>query len=346
MRPVKRDLVRLAALGAVALAARLAVVFALPDLATDSYGHMNIARALAHDPRSLSVHWVWLPGWHYLLAGLVALGGGHTAARVVVAVIAAAIPFMVYAWEAPRSREVAFVAAVACTLAPLTNAAATSAQPETAFALLVLGAAWALERARWEVAGALLLAASLIRYEAWGAVFAVAVAAATVWPRRALVAAVMPAAGIGGWIVLRHGADGRWLAFVGETHDFVAAYRAHVGASRFAPLVGLVLPLAACGPALPFAVLGTRRAWRPSFAVAAGIAGFLVVGLARGSALALPRYLTALTPFLAIAMAEGARRAPELARRIAPRTATTAMLMSVFVTTAAFALYAVAHGSM
>jgi hypothetical protein len=248
--------------------------------------------------------------------------------------LACALPFAVYAYEAPRSREVAWLAAVACTLAPLTNVLATSAQPETLFTLALFSATWALDRKRFAVAGALLLVASLLRYEAWGAVVAVAVLGASsgAW-RRALVTAAIPSAGIVAWIVLRRAIDGRWLAFVPQTHDFVARYSAETGSPAWH---ALLLPLVACGPALPFAALGMRRAWRPSFAVFAGLSAFLIVAFAGGSAIALPRYLTALTPFLAIAMAEGARDRP----------ARTAMLASLVATTAVVALHAAHQASL
>src|SRR4029079_5522297 len=54
----------LAAFGIAALALRLAMSAALPDADTDAYGHFKIGRALLENPADLSVHWVWLPGYH------------------------------------------------------------------------------------------------------------------------------------------------------------------------------------------------------------------------------------------------------------------------------------------
>ena len=60
----------LALAGAGMLAVRLAVVATTADVDTDAYGHFAIARALLHEPANLSVHWVWLPGYHYLVWAL------------------------------------------------------------------------------------------------------------------------------------------------------------------------------------------------------------------------------------------------------------------------------------
>ncbi|HEY2513369.1 MAG TPA: hypothetical protein VGI39_21015, partial [Polyangiaceae bacterium] len=46
--------------------------FSEPD--TDAPGHLGIARALLSDPTNITLHWVWLPAYHYVLAGLLWLG--------------------------------------------------------------------------------------------------------------------------------------------------------------------------------------------------------------------------------------------------------------------------------
>ena len=68
--------------GGIALAVRLAVIWRLPDADTDAYGHFAIGRALVADPTNLVVHWVWLPGYHYLLWALIHLGVGFSGVRV------------------------------------------------------------------------------------------------------------------------------------------------------------------------------------------------------------------------------------------------------------------------
>ena len=79
MRPVVFSSRRVAA-ASLALAAaamlvlRLHVVLYLPDGEADAYGHFGAARALVEDPTNLKVHWVWLPGWHYVLWAMIRCG--------------------------------------------------------------------------------------------------------------------------------------------------------------------------------------------------------------------------------------------------------------------------------
>ena len=61
----------LAAVGAAMLAVRLAIIATTADVQTDAYGHYRIARALVRDPLDTMVHWVWLPGWHYVVLSLI-----------------------------------------------------------------------------------------------------------------------------------------------------------------------------------------------------------------------------------------------------------------------------------
>src|SRR5262249_17807326 len=123
--PTSRDGARraigiLVVAGIVALAARLALVAILPDADTDAYGHFKIGRALVPNPADLSVHWVWLPGYHYAVWAMIHLGAGFTAVRAVNAVIQAAGPLLLFdlvarrGGEDPaRSRAIALVSALA-----------------------------------------------------------------------------------------------------------------------------------------------------------------------------------------------------------------------------------------
>jgi hypothetical protein len=327
--------------GAALLAVRLAIVAATADVDTDAYGHFAIARALLHDPTNLAAHWVWQPGYHYLVWALLHLGIGLTGVRAISAVLQAAGPFVLFdgaARREDRDPRAALLAALLWTVAPISNRLATSAQAETCFTLLVVSAAWALDRRRPWLAGTILAAACLVRYEAWGVLPALAVQRA----RRGregpgLAAILIPAAAIAGWILLRRHADGAWLVFLGETARFASGVRAAQG---FSPLVdGLLVPLSlpflVLGPAALLVPIGIRRALTPGWAVPAGILAFLVASHLGRGALGLERYLTALVPFACLAIAEGALRLPELVPRIAPRKAAGAALAALGLTTAA-----------
>src|ERR1700722_19110886 len=91
-----RALAVLALTGAAMLALRLALVATTADVETDAYGHFASGRALLHDPASLAVHWVWLPGYHYVVWALLHLGVGFTGQRVVTALLQAVAPFVLY----------------------------------------------------------------------------------------------------------------------------------------------------------------------------------------------------------------------------------------------------------
>jgi hypothetical protein len=177
----------------------------------------------------------------------------------------------------------------------------------------VVAAAWAVERRRPVLAGTVLAAACLVRYEAWGAVPALALH--RMLRRRegpGAWAFLIPAAAIAGWIALRRHADGEWLAFVRDTHRFAGGYRAAQGQPPLVEhlLVPLVLPLMALGPAIVLVPLGLGRSIRAGWAVPAGVLAFLAASYLGKSAIGLERYLTALTPFACVAMADGARRVP------------------------------------
>jgi hypothetical protein len=344
MTPRDRRTLALAGLGA--LAVRLAVIAATPDVETDAYGHFKIGRALVADPTNLHVHWVWLPGYHYVVWALLHVGIGFTSLRVLNAVIQALAPVVLYDLVArrggddlERSREAALLAALGLTVAPLANRLATSAQAETLFALLVLGSAWAVERRRAWLAGGLLAAACLVRYEAGGAVPALSAGWLLRRGRPAAVAApsfVLPAAAIAAWILVRRAADGEWLTFLRYTQAFASGVRE---AQALPPLfdrllLPVLLPPVVLGPAIALVPLGIRRSVRVGWLVPAGVLGFLLASYAGRGALGLERYFTALVPFGCVAVADGALRLPEIARGVSARAAARGAIVALALTTA------------
>jgi hypothetical protein len=334
----------LALAGALMLAVRLAIVATTPDVDTDSYGHFRAARALLADPANLNVHWVWLPGFHYLAWALLHVGVGFTGLRAVTALVQVGAPFLLYDLAArrggedpERSRRVALLAALVWTFAPTANRLATSAQTETWFALLVLACAWAIERRRAALAGALLAAACLFRYEAWGAIPALVLLRfvprkAGEPPRTGALAFLIPAVAVAGWFLLRRVADGDWLVFFRETRSFASGVRAATGAS---PLLALALPAIVLGPAIVVMPRGLRPSLRAGWAVPGGVLAFLVASYLGRGALGLERYLNALVPFACVAIADGAVRLPERYSKITARAAARAVVVATALTAAA-----------
>ncbi len=103
LRPPPIALLALA--GAAMLAIRLAIVASTADVETDAYGHFRCGRALLADPTNLGVHWVWLPGYHYLIWALSYLGVGFTGLRALAAVTQACAPFLLFDLVARRGGE-------------------------------------------------------------------------------------------------------------------------------------------------------------------------------------------------------------------------------------------------
>lgn len=335
-------------LGLVMLAARVAYVLVVPDLDTDAYGHFHIGRALVDDPSDVRVHWVWLPGWHYVLMSLQRAGIGFTGVRLTQAALATLGPLLVYVHAAPKSR---FVAASLFTIAALPNVAGTSALMEVAFTLLVLGAAISIDvisidgrrETRWALtAGLLLVAAASLRYEAWFIVLGLGVELAIVTARRVLAARrsggvpslsgdrpriivfALPAICLAAYIVFRRVIDGEWLWFVRETYRFTHMQRGYTQGDHSA-LFDLVwfpilLPLMVLGPAAVLVVASVVQRRRDpvrarSAIVPASLLLFLLLSYMGKGALGQARYLTVLIPFACVAIAGAlARMKPPLQR--------------------------------
>ena len=307
----------------IAIAAmRFVIVATLPDADLDSYGHFAAARALVAAPRELAVHWVWLPGWHFVLALFVELRAGFLGARLFNAAIAALGPLVLYHSLAPRSRRAASIAALAWALAPLTNVVATSAQSETLFAVLLVCGCGAIARRRGIqgglLGGACLTLACLLRYEGWAVLAGLAVVflsrdkARTDPDRRraAALAVVIGLVTVVVWCVLRAHADGRWFAFVDETRSFVGGLEGGRGPASLLRYT-LVVPVKVFGPAWLIALVGFRRAAReaPELARASlGILTFLTMTCLLGGSLGLERHFASLVPFTCVAIGFGVER--------------------------------------
>ena len=171
----------LAALLLIAAAVRIWLIRHFPEPDADAAGHLGMARAVLADPANVAIHWVYLPAYHFFLATLLIVGFTADKVRLLNCVFAAFVPVVVLKCAETPSQacdpvdrvargRVPWLAAMFCAVSPLINLLGTSAQQETLFTLLVLGAVWSINRGRYVLAGLVLAVASLIRYEAWGAI--------------------------------------------------------------------------------------------------------------------------------------------------------------------------------
>jgi hypothetical protein len=325
-----------------ALAAwRAACVLAGPDIDTDAYAHHMIARAILADPRDLSVHWVWLPLFHYLQVPLIALGGTMNDVRWANLALAAALPAVLFAYvrrtaravgTAMTSDETALVAALFAAGCPIAMQMGTTAQSEPLFALLALGIAITYEERRYLAAAGLLAVAVVVRYEAWailataGAVSAFEQIQFWVRRRRGLPAespplrrwliVALPVVPILAWAVLRRPVDGRWFGFLGDTHEFASqavvdkgAGRGLLGLARDALYYPAYVAVRVLGPVALLAPFGVVRTWReqgPRFVlVLAACLGFVSLTWIQRSSLGLDRHFVAVVPLYATFGAQG-----------------------------------------
>ncbi len=293
----------------VALVVRLWAIGRFPEPDTDAAGHLGIARALLAHPLSVSVHWVYLPAYHYVLALLEGVGLGATGVRVVNCVLAAAIPVVVlrYARDTGSGERVAIMAALLCAIAPLVNLLGISGQQETLFTLLVVGTAWAIDTDHPRRAGALLVFAVLVRYEAWGALaLLVALQLARRTPRVPWVVTWPAVCAVLAWLLARRLADGEWLGFLRELYRY--AHRQSEVFDRGPLWFAYRQPLAVFGwVVLGLFFVGFRRAWRVGHVVPLGICLFLEAAYLFRGALGSARYYESLTPFVALGAAHGVR---------------------------------------
>jgi hypothetical protein len=306
------------------LVARVCYILRVPDLDGDAYAHFAIGRAVLRVPRDLGPHWVWLPGYHFFLAGLQKLGARFVHVRILNAVLQTAGPLVLYRFARMRhTRTVALRAAVFWCVSSLPNMLGTSALGEVPFTLLVLGSTFAIDAGerdvRWSTLGGVLLTlACAMRYEASVAVAALgstllvgAMRARRVpWSRAP--AFLLPATCIVAYVAWRRWCvDGEWLWFVRETLKFTTMQRDVLARSRMyeAFWFPLILPFKLVGPALFIAPLGAvvkvspHKALRVGAAVPAAIAVFLVSVYAGNGILGLARYWSVLLPFTCLFVA-------------------------------------------
>jgi hypothetical protein len=320
----------------IALAIRAIAHWGRVDIDNDAYGHFVVARRALDAPTDLSVHWVWLPGWHVVHALFDWLGLGFQAVRAFSLACSLSTIASLFLWVEREQREVqgdrdelslgpwfaAAIAALALAVARPAIDAGGSAEPEALFSLLIVGAVASLRASRPVTAGALASIAALTRYEAWPFVLALFVIermdarSSDVPAYRRALAWLMPASAIVAWCVAHRLQSGEWLAFIRENRAFVARSLPRLFTElpawpRRAAWYPVTLPWATWGaPPLALAFLGAvivTRARRWALLVPpAVLLGFLTYSWLRAQHLGLVRHAVAYLPFYAAAMGVGA----------------------------------------
>jgi hypothetical protein len=203
----------------------------IPDMDTDAYVHHVIARQIIMSPKDLSIHWVWLPLFHYISAGAILMGAKIDAIRFANIFIWASVPvilfFFIYRHKAENNLLKAFLSSIFCTLFPIGILMGTTAQPEPLFALLILLFITSAANERFIISSIILSFACMLRYEAWAAVLAAGIFYLTdiIRNRRFIINKkifniLLPAAVILAWAVLRVPFDGKLFGFLFQTQQF------------------------------------------------------------------------------------------------------------------------------
>jgi hypothetical protein len=334
------------ALGALVVATtvmRLWIIQRFPEPDSDAKGHLGIAAALLHDPLRVALHWVWPPGYHYVLAALLGLGVTAQGVRALNCALAAILPFMLLGYgrrtlgpaASGPARLAPFLAAVLCAVMPIVNLEGTSAQQETMFTILVLGAVWSVDARRYRLAGGLLAVGTMIRYEAFGGVGLLAglqVLGAIPAVRRRLPPSLARAAGLpivvvapafltlAAWFLAHRVADGTWLGFLQELYRYTHIQRDSFHESFWRQVLWFPFeePYYLFGLAIPLCFLGAPRAWRESLVLPVGIYLFLLGSYAFKGVLGSARYYESLTPYVCLSAGYGAAAIGERWRRALP----------------------------
>jgi hypothetical protein len=303
-----------------------------PDPDSDAYGHHGIARQILVNPRDLSVHWVWLPLFHYAQSVLVVLGATMETIRYLNVALWAAVPLVLF-WFMGRDAA-AFIAAIVCALSPIGMQMGTTAQPEPVFCLVVLCAVVAIERARWIASAVLFASAVMLRYEAWAGVAAVGAVLALdrftkkKYPPRAWLSVAAPIVAILIWAAMRRLHEGEWFSFLRQTHEFANdATKADgsLGAilsrvSNDATYYGVHVAKRVLGVTIWIAPFGIVRCWKKQGAmfvlVFAACLGFVTLTWITRSSLGLDRHFVVALPLYGALIAHGIVQIGELANKL------------------------------
>jgi hypothetical protein len=212
-------------------------IIQMPDGDTDAYAHFIIARDIVRNGSNLSLHWVWLPLFHYIGAFFVLVGSEMQSLRYDNVIIWNVIPLILY-FNLKRKEPESLIpisAALLTALSPIGVLMGTTAQPEPLFALLILLFIIYFDKGKF-IASAFILAAScILRYEAWAVLMGIGLfILLSIFKERSLklsafgnslsvyFVVLLPAITIICWSVLRYLSDGQWFVFLHGTQKFAS----------------------------------------------------------------------------------------------------------------------------
>ncbi len=223
---------------ALAVAARVAAFFLLPNIDGDAYCYLDKARELraallSGSLRVPDLFFFWLP-LYPLAVALVSLafpGGGHLmfVGKLVSAVSGLAACWLVYRIILTMTRRslVAWVGALCVAFDPWQLLYSSNSMTELPFEACVLGALDRVLARRWTAASVILVAAGFLRIEAWPLAALVPVAACLAERKIRLVPILLVFVAPAAWLAITYAAKGDVRAYFTIRNAYVADYLAY-----------------------------------------------------------------------------------------------------------------------
>jgi len=306
-------------------------VIQLPDGDTDAYAHFIIARDIARNPYNLSLHWVWLPLFHYIGAFFVLAGSEMQSVRVLNVIVWNSIPLLLY-YNLKKKDENSLVpisAALITALSPIGILMGTTAQPEPLFTFLVLLFIIKMEEGKYFYSAVVLSLACMLRYEAWAVLsgtgiylfinimkektFSLSVSGKS---HKIYAVILLPALVIFIWSFLRYLSDGQWFLFLHGTQKFASDALAQdksieIGFLKFVKdliLYPFWIPFLFTGIIvllIPFGFIKFYSKNKFMFVAGISILVFISISWVMKSNLGLKRHFTSIVPFYSVMIVYG-----------------------------------------
>jgi|WetSurMetagenome_2_1015567.scaffolds.fasta_scaffold69362_2 hypothetical protein len=302
-------------------------VLNVPDVDTDAYIHHSIARQIIMHPKDLSLHWVWLPLFHYLSSTAILLGANMETIRFVNIFIWALIPLILYFFLYKKQIEhnifLASVSSILCALFPIGILMGTTAQPEPLFALLMLLYIISLSNNKIIISSILLSLACILRYEAWAVlIINLLFYFNDIFKNKKrilnknLLNILIPGIVVLIWAVLREPFDGKLFGFLFQTQKFAndALRESNSFQGGFLKIIidlihyPIIVPAIFTGISLifiPFGISNFYRQHKYFFYFGVGILIFITASWMMKSNLGLNRHFMVLIPFYTTLTAYG-----------------------------------------
>jgi 4-amino-4-deoxy-L-arabinose transferase-like glycosyltransferase len=303
---------------------QFAFVLSFADVDTDAYVHHSIARQIILTPKDLSMHWVWLPLFHYYSSAFIIFGAGIDTIRIINIFIweLVSVILFLFMYKKENNLLIAFVSSLVCILFPIGVLMGTTAQPEPLFSLLILLFSIAADRNKILLSSIILTLACLLRYEAWIIIIVIffmylaEIRKEKKILNKKLILLLIPCIFIIIWALLREPFDGRLFGFLFQTQQF--ANDALKESNSFQGGIfkitldlfhyPIIIPALFMGINLVFALLGFKEGTKSNKWIifpGIGILTFITLSWMFKSNLGLNRHFVSLIPMYSILTAYG-----------------------------------------